>query len=41
MTTKDYITKLNKAERAINGKRFVGLSSRLAVSSLNGCFKKV
>jgi hypothetical protein len=27
MTTKEYIAKLNKAERAINGKRFVGLSS--------------
>jgi hypothetical protein len=29
MTTKDYIAKLNKAERAINGKRFVGLSSSI------------
>jgi hypothetical protein len=29
MTTKDYINKLNKAERSINGKRFVGLSSQI------------
>jgi hypothetical protein len=29
MTTKDYIAKLNKAEREINGKRFVGLSSQI------------
>jgi hypothetical protein len=29
MTTKEYIAKLNKAERAINGKRFVGLSSQI------------
>ena len=40
MTTKDYIAKLNKAERAINGKRFVGLSSQIGRKQFKRVFVK-
>jgi len=40
MTTKDYINKLNKAELAINGKRFVGLSSQIGRKQFKRVFVK-
>jgi hypothetical protein len=39
MTTKDYIAKLNKAERAINGKRFVGLSTSVGKTQFKRIFQ--
>ena len=40
MTTKEYIAKLNKAERAINGKRFVGLSSSVGRMQFKRVFQE-
>jgi hypothetical protein len=39
MTTKEYIAKLNKAERAINGKRFVGLSTSVGKTQFKRIFQ--
>jgi len=39
MTTKDYIAKLNKAERAINGKRFVVLSTSVGKTQFKRIFQ--
>lgn len=40
MTTRDYVKKLSKIERDLNGKRFVGLSSKVGRMQFDRVFKE-